>query len=198
MSVLRGEEPQTDGEIQDGLDGNPLAAVNVHVTGALAAAVFDDAAELDRHTAAAVPLLPFVESTYLTSTAYLLGPLLWPAGARAVGPETRGVVLAELDAIIDWLAARTSDAPFNFRHLLRLVEAERAWAAGEFRTAASTFDAAVRECLARQRPWHRALAFERAARFLLSNGIEHAGYDRARRRATGVPRVGRDGEGGPT
>ena len=31
---------------------------------------------------------------------------------------------------IDWLAARAADAPVNFLHLLRLVEAERAWATG--------------------------------------------------------------------
>ena len=146
MSVLRGEESRADGDDPDGLDGNPLAAVNVHVARALAAAVFDDAAELDRHTAAAMPLLPFVESTYLTSTAHLLRALALASRARAVGPETRGAFLTELDAIIDWLAARAADAPFNFRHLLRLVEAERAWAVGDFRAAATTFDAALQEC----------------------------------------------------
>ena len=123
-----------------------------------------------------MPLLPSVESTYLTSIAYLLRALALASRARAVGPETRGALLTELDAIIDWLAARAANAPFNFRHLLRLVEAERAWAVGDFRAATTAFDAAVQECAARQRPWHRALALERAARFLLANGIEHAGY----------------------
>ena len=62
-------------------------------------------------------------------------------------------------------------------HLLRLVEAERAWAAGDFRAAALAFDAARREAAGRQRPWHRALITERAARFYLAHGLDHAGYD---------------------
>jgi signal transduction histidine kinase len=61
--------------------------------------------------------------------------------------------------------------------LLRLVEAERAWAAGDFRAAALAFDAARREAALRQRPWHRALIAEHAARFYLAHGLEQAGYD---------------------
>jgi hypothetical protein len=36
---------------------------------------------------------------------------------------------AELDEVTRWLAESAADAPDNFLHLLRLVEAERAWAA---------------------------------------------------------------------
>ena len=39
------------------------------------------------------------------------------------------------------------------------------------------FDAARREVAGRQRPWHRALITERAARFYLAHGLDHAGYD---------------------
>ena len=46
-----------------------------------------------------------------------------------------------------WLAARAADAAGNFLHLLRLVEAERAWAAGDFRAAALAFDAARHEAV---------------------------------------------------
>ena len=76
-----------------------------------------------------------------------------------------------------WLAARAADAPDNFLHLLRLVEAEQAWAAGDFRAAVLAFDAARHEAAGRQRPWHRALIAERAARFFLAHGVEHAGYE---------------------
>ena len=76
-----------------------------------------------------------------------------------------------------WLAARAVDAPDNFLHLLRMLEAERAWAAGDFRAAALAFDAARREAAQRQRPWHRAMIAERAARFYLAHGLDHAGYD---------------------
>ena len=76
-----------------------------------------------------------------------------------------------------WLADRAADAPDNFLHLLRLLEAERAWAIGDFRAAGMAFDAARREAASRRRPWHRALIGERTARFYLARGLEHAGYD---------------------
>ncbi|HZN77486.1 MAG TPA: diguanylate cyclase [Micromonosporaceae bacterium] len=179
ISGLRGEPygSHADELAPEELAGNPLAAVNAHVTRALAAAVFDDATELDRHTTNAMPLLPFVESTYLTSVAHLLRALALASRARAAGPEARGAFLTELDAVIDWLATRATDAPINFRHLVKLVEAERAWAVGEFRTAAKAFDVAIQESAKRQRPWHRALVCERAARFLLAHGLEFAGYN---------------------
>ena len=179
IGVLRGELDRSQADEASGRDrlaDNPLAAVNVHVTRALVAAVFDDTAELDRHTAMAMQLLSWVESTYLTSVAHMLRALSLAGQARAAGAEARGPLLSELDAVIDWLARRAADAPFNFRHVLRLVEAERAWAVGDFRAAARAFDAAVRESATRQRPWHRALAAERAARFCLANGLEHAGH----------------------
>ena len=90
--------------------------------------------------------------------------------------SARGL-LSELDEVTRWLAARAADAPDNFLHLLRLLEAERAWAVGDFRAAALAFDAARREVARRQRPWHRALIAERAARFHLAHGLDHAGYE---------------------
>ena len=62
-------------------------------------------------------------------------------------------------------------------HLLRLIEAERAWVAGDFRTAAVAFDAARRDAAQRERPWHRALIDEHAGCFYLAHGIEQVGYD---------------------
>ena len=91
--------------------------------------------------------------------------------------HARDDLLAELDELTRWLAGWASGAPDNFLHLLRLVEAERAWAAGDFRAAVIAFDAARREVAGRQRPWHRALIAERAARFFLAHGVEHIGYD---------------------
>jgi signal transduction histidine kinase len=79
--------------------------------------------------------------------------------------------------VAGWLAERAADAPANFLHLLRLVEAERAWAVGDFRAAVLAFDAARREVARWQRPWHRALIAERTACFYLAHGVEHAGYD---------------------
>jgi hypothetical protein len=47
-----------------------------------------------------------------------------------------------------WLAARAADAPDNFLHLLRLLEAEQGWAVGDFRAAVLAF----RRRAARGRP----------------------------------------------
>src|SRR3954467_13910754 len=77
----------------------------------------------------------------------------------------------------DWLAARATDAPANFLHLLRLLEAERAWATGDFQAAVTAFDAARGEVARQQRPWHRALITEHAARFALAHGLDQAGWD---------------------
>ena len=74
-------------------------------------------------------------------------------------------------------AQRAADAPDNFLHLLRLVEAERATATGDFQTAAVTFDAARRLASDVQRPWHRALICERAARFKLAHGMQLSGAE---------------------
>ena len=65
----------------------------------------------------------------------------------------------------------------NFGHLLRLLEAERSWAAGDLDAAALAFDAARGEVSGRQRPWHRALITERAARFALTRGLPQTGFE---------------------
>ena len=46
-----------------------------------------------------------------------------------------------------------------------------------FGAAALAFDAARDEVAARQRPWHRALITERAARFNLAQGLRHTGFE---------------------
>jgi signal transduction histidine kinase len=47
----------------------------------------------------------------------------------------------------------------------------------EFGAAALAFDAARGEVAGRQRRWHRALITERAARFALSQGLQHSGFE---------------------
>src|SRR6202044_816871 len=86
-------------------------------------------------------------------------------------------LLSELDELTQWLGARTADAPDNFLHLRRLVEGQRARGNGGVRRAAPAFAAARQEAAQRQRPWHRALIAEHAARFYLARGLEHAGHD---------------------
>ena len=179
--VLRGEIGAAAGEALpvNRYAGNPVALLHAHLSQAVVATIFGDPAALDRHTAAAMPLIPANVGNYSTAVARLLRGLALAGQARATGGDERGGLLAELDEVIRWLAARAVDAPDNFLHLLRLLEAERAWADGDFQAAVLAFDAARREAAQRQRqrPWHRALIAERAARFYLAHGVEHAGYD---------------------
>ncbi|HVH22086.1 MAG TPA: AAA family ATPase [Pseudonocardia sp.] len=176
--VLRGERPTAASEVApDRYVDNPLAIFHAHLTHAIVAAIFGDPAGLARHTAAAMPLLPAALGLYPTAAARLLRGLALAGEVRAGHGDERGELLSELDEVTRWLAARAADAPDNFLHLLRLVEAERAWAVGDFRAAALGFDAARREASRQQRPWHQALITERAARFWLAHGLDHAGFE---------------------
>ena len=177
--VLVGESTAAPGDAvpADRYAGNPLALLYLHINRAIAAAIFGDPAGLARHTAAAMPLLPMAVGLYPSAVARLLRGLALAGQARSADDEERGGLLAELDEVIRWLAERAADAPDNFLHLLRLAEAERAWTVGDFRAAGLAYDAARREAAKRQRPWHRALIAEHAARFYLARGLEHAGYD---------------------
>ncbi|WP_330186164.1 AAA family ATPase [Dactylosporangium sp. AC04546] len=177
--VLRGESSAAPGEAVpfDRYADNPQALLQVQITSAIAAAIFDDSAGLARHSAAAMLLPAIDQGFYATALARLLRGLALAGQARSSHGGERAGLLSELDEVRRWLAARAADAPENFQHLLRLLEAERAWAAGDFRVAALGFDAARRDVAQRQRPWHQALITERAARFYLAHGLEHAGYE---------------------
>ena len=156
---------------------NPAAVLHGHLNHALAAAILGDPDELTRHTAAAMPLLAKAPGFYTAAVARVLRGLALAAQARAsTGPE-RAEPLAELTQVTRWLADRAADAPDNFLHLLRLLEAEHAWALGDFRAAVVAFDAGRREAGRRQRPWHRALIMERSARFHLEHGLDGGAAD---------------------
>jgi signal transduction histidine kinase len=154
-----------------------MAQLHDHLSHATAAAIFGDQAGLERHAAAAMTLAPLLPGLYATAVARLLRALALAGQARSADADKRGGLLSELDELTRWLADRAADAPDNFLHLVRLAEAERAWAAGDFRAAALAFDAARHEAAQRQRPWHRALIDERAARFCLARGLDHAGHE---------------------
>jgi signal transduction histidine kinase len=177
--VLLGDSTAAAGEAvpADSYASNLEAFYVAHLSQAFAAAIFGDLADLQRHTAAAMPLVALIPGPYSNAVVRLLRGLALAGQARGADADTRGGLLAELDEVTRWLAERAVDAPGNFLHLLRLVEAERAWAVGDFRAAALAFDAARREVARRQRPWHRALIAEHAGRFHLSRGLDQAGYD---------------------
>ena len=175
---LRGETADGGGEPTpiERYGDNPAALFHALVTRAIAAAILGDEEGLGRHTASAMQLVPAFAGVYPTTWAYVLRGLALAAQIRASGGAARDAALFELDQVTRWTAERAADAPHNFAHLVRLLDAERGWAIGDFRAAALAFDAARREVSQRPRPWHRALIDERAARFHLAHGLEHAGH----------------------
>ena len=179
VAVVRGEgsaAARADVPIERYATG-PLSLLYAHLCHGMVAALTDDAAGLTEHSAAALELIAAAAGSYAVTTVHLLHGLAQADRARAASGDERAGPLGALGDETAWFAARAADAPDNFLHLLRFVEAERAWAVGDFRAAVVAFDAALREVALRQRPWHRALIAERAARFSLAHGIEHAGHD---------------------
>jgi diguanylate cyclase (GGDEF)-like protein len=184
LRALRGETDTpggfVDGSFDEasylaGLGADTGASAIFHVHRALSAAFFGVADELARHTAAAMPLLGGIPGRYATALAQLLRALALAHRAGTATPGDRSDIVAEFDVCRDWLAERAADAPGNFLHLLRLVDAERAAALDDVWGAVRNFDAAFREAEPRQRPWHRAFIAERAGLFHLAQGLEHTG-----------------------
>jgi signal transduction histidine kinase len=153
----------------------PLATVVFHINRALSAAIFGDEANLDKHSMAAIPLMPFIKGIYCTVPGYLLPSLALANRIRQAPLEERASLLTELDTHRDWMAKRAADAPINFSHLVHFIEAERAWALDDFQGALTAFDTALDELHTRQRPWHKALITERAAHFQREHGLEYSG-----------------------
>ena len=179
IDALRGERPTTTGAPVPiaGYNDSPATLLLAHSLQAMAAAIFGDQAALERHTAEALPLVSASPTEYPGAIARVLRGLALAGQIRATDGAARDTLLSELDEVTQWLADRAADAPQNFLHLLRLLEAERAWAVGDFQGCVRGFDAALHGAGQRPRPWHRALITERAARFYLAHGLDHNGYE---------------------
>ena len=179
IDALRGERPITTGApvFKAGFNDTPATLLLAHSIQAMAAAIFGDQASLERHTADAVPLVSASPTEYPGAVVRALRGLALAGQIRATDGAARDTLLTELDEVTRWLADRAADAPQNFLHLLRLLEAERAWAVGDFQGCVRGFDAALHSAGQPPRPWHLALITERAARFYLAHGIDHSGYD---------------------
>jgi diguanylate cyclase (GGDEF)-like protein len=181
VRAMRGQTDQPGGFTDASFDEdthlkfNRRVAAHQYIYRALSAAVFGDAAALIQHAAAAMAHLSLLLSLYPSVVAHLVQALALAHRARTATPQQRPALFAELDTCRAWLAARAQDAPENYRHLLLLVEAERACAIDDFRAAAIAYDASLREVETRQRPWHRALIAERAGLFHLAHGLEWLG-----------------------
>lgn len=152
---------------------NPPAWV-YHSTRSIGAAIFGDAQALATHTAQATAMA--LPGYYLTALVPFLLALSLCEQARTLPVAERAAVLDTIDqSHLPWLQSRAADAPANFAHLLRWIEAERAWAGDDVWAAGAAFDTAVRDATTRQRPWHCALITERAGLFRLAQGMQTTG-----------------------
>ncbi|BEL04721.1 AAA family ATPase [Actinoplanes sichuanensis] len=155
------------------LAANPIVALTFHTMHGIAEVLCGSMSGLAAYTAVMTTLLPDNTGEYCTAIARLLCGIALAERVRTSAADER--VTADLAACGRWFAARAADAPDNFAHLADLIEAEQAWALGDAPAAASAFDAAIRAAAATERPWHRALILERAARFHTAQGLEHTG-----------------------
>ncbi|WP_433833003.1 sensor histidine kinase [Actinoplanes sp. CA-015351] len=172
LRALRGqaEGPDFDAAAHlAAISGYEPGLATYHTNRGLAALIFDDADGLERHSAAAMAHIRAARGLYVSAQARVLRCLSLSGRVRAGSPET-----AELTDARDWLARRAADAPRNFGPLLRLVDADRAWARGDAATATREFDAGLDEVTGR--PWHRAMLAERSGNFHLSQGLTHTAH----------------------
>ncbi|TAN53189.1 MAG: response regulator [Methylococcaceae bacterium] len=153
------------------LEGNDQAQAYHHVYTALAAALLDDDAGLQKSCAAMMPCLPFIAGLYLMALAVFLRALALCRGTS--GNEAQRQELAGHAA---WLQARAQDAPMNFAPLYWLIEAERR-RDGEPFAAQQYYEKAAVLAESAGRPWQYALICECAARFCAKwnlTAAEHA------------------------
>ncbi|MBC7599826.1 MAG: AAA family ATPase [Polaromonas sp.] len=153
----------------------PYVSHTLHTNHALHALLLGDVDALARHASGAMALLGALPGYYMSMHVHLYVALARAWQLQADPGLDTAARLAELDDCRAWLATRAADQAHNFLHLLRLVEAEQAWAKGDLWLAATTFNTALAEAATRQRPWHRALIAERAGLLHLAHGLAHTG-----------------------
>ncbi|MBC7379182.1 MAG: GAF domain-containing protein, partial [Burkholderiaceae bacterium] len=154
----------------------PSTAPHLDYYRAFQSLLWGDTAQLLRYAHPALDSFATHGGHYRTLHAYLfLG--LSRAWQMQRGDTCTDEQMAEMESARKWLHERAAAQPHNFLHLLRLMEAEEAWARGDPWKAAVTFDAAVVLAEARQRPWHRAFITERAGLFNLAQGLTGVGRD---------------------
>jgi diguanylate cyclase (GGDEF)-like protein len=179
-----GPRPGTTDDATDGGDpaqiegmaaAVPLVAEYLHLFRAIEAGLRSDHEAMAAHAPEAYRLaqgLPGLIFGQLTALPYgiHLGNRL-----RATDPSDpiRAQVLSELDDVLARVRARAQDQPENLLHMVRLLEAERAWALGDHEVARRAFDASLVGLRQTPRPWQLALVARRAAEFHTDQGAEH-------------------------
>ncbi len=164
----------------------------------MAAAVFGDADALATHAAATVPLRPFIPGTYTMLTSHLLQALALAHQIRLATESPDDALLTAFAESRDWLAHRAEEAPANVTHLVRLADAEHAWAVGEHWIAVQEFEAAMRSARSGRHGWQTPFVIERAGQFHLACGLTPDRPGSARRGPARVRDLGGYRQGAPT
>ena len=154
---------------------NPMALCFFHTYRALAAFLFGEHETLTNHVEIVANLTSNFIGFYPTALANMLHSLALIQSMRITSKTERPTLLKRIMANQAWLSARAADAPMNFGHLYELIEAERLDALDRPWEAQSAYERAMCLAQAHQRPWHHALATERAGQFYMRRGLEHAG-----------------------
>ena len=134
-----------------------------------------DADAMALHAQAAYAARGAMNGAYGSALAIVVHAVGLAHTARSASATERSALLASAGRCRDELAQRCEDAPVNFSHLLAWVEAEQAWAEGDFQHATRRFDEAMSALEENRRPWHQAIITERAGTFHLQNGLRWMG-----------------------
>ncbi|WP_046111760.1 trifunctional serine/threonine-protein kinase/ATP-binding protein/hybrid sensor histidine kinase/response regulator [Aquincola tertiaricarbonis] len=156
---------------------NAWATVFLHVYRPLAAAMAGDWSTVLAQCRAGVATMRPVTGFYVVSVHRFLHAVALAQAMRrtdAGQPALRVALAEELQPLVDWMAERAEDAPQNFGHLLKLLQAMQAWAANRWHAAATAFEAAMEGARRHCRPWHHALACELAADCHADAGLPQA------------------------
>lgn len=144
-----------------------------HVVRTMCAALFGDTDSWLQHAKASLPLMPRVPGYYFTAVVRALLGAGLAIAAHTQTNEDKAKTLEQLDhQHLPWLQARAVDAPENFAHLVKWVQAERAWAFGSAWEAGLAFEQALELARKVSRPWHLALITERVAQLHQAMGME--------------------------
>ena len=173
IEAMRGEsDSQARAGLNEAVAGNSNGLGQLHFLGALQDAILGDHHGLSENCVALRPLLRYLAGTYPGTIADLLLGLDAARRYESV-PGHRDEALQQLEDCRARLSRAASRAPANYRHLVALLDAERAALVSDPLSVLIAYDTAVDRANQAGRPWHQALAYERAGRAHLRLGLRH-------------------------
>ncbi|HWS37943.1 MAG TPA: diguanylate cyclase, partial [Actinoplanes sp.] len=146
---------------------NPTAIGFYHINRGVLGLITGDRELAAESSEGALAVDAYTEVNYVKVLSVLIHGISLADRIRASGALD---LLPELDRQRAWMSARAAQIPENVTHLAHLLDAERAWAAGDLGAAIAGYDAARTTVTRVERPWHRAVIAARAAEFHTAHG----------------------------